>query len=265
MISYRNRGAVGDSSFTFLCSVLWAAGIDSHCLLSLCLKWSYPELDYSFCCGSYDYSFISCLANDFLLYIYILKNFCVFECLPACMCVHYMHACYLWRPEERERDLWNWSYRLLWATVLVLETKPGSLQEQPVILSAASSLAPVNRSIATMIHWVLPVAVFTVRWQKYIWGQQQTAAGNSIAQKAACPFTGWWSHISSSGSLLAVSSHSCHWPAAREALWKQALLALLTYLHSSSLNIWVCHECLNGCTITSTSVKLSIKWKFPYH
>lgn len=176
-----NRGAVGDSSFTFLCSVLWAVGIDSHCLLSLCLKWSYPELDYSFCCGSYDYSFISCLSNDFLLYIYILKNFCVFECLPACMCVRYMHACYLWRPEERVRSL-----ELQLQIVMSHHVDAGN--QTWISARAASDLkcclvssAPVNRSTATMIHWVLPVAVFTVRWQKYIWGTQQTAAAATAA------------------------------------------------------------------------------------
>lgn len=174
-----NRGAVGDSFFTFLCSVLWAAGIDSHCLLSLYLKWSYPELDYSFCCGSYD-SFIYCLSNDFLfIHLYSFRTFvCLNVYLPVCVGITCMPVTF--GGQKREWGLWNWSYRLLWATMLVLETKPGCLQEQPVILSAASSLQPLETE-GCLEHSHNDPLSFACGWfhsavTKYIWGKQQTAA-----------------------------------------------------------------------------------------
>jgi hypothetical protein len=66
-------------------------------------------------------------AIDILKIFIYLFIYCIHvNVLPACMYVYHVYA-------------WNWSYRLLWATVLGLGTEPGF---SAVLLNAELSLQP---------------------------------------------------------------------------------------------------------------------------
>lgn len=61
------------------------------------------------------------------------------------MCVYCLHVCVctMCVPVEARRywNPWNWTYRCLWATMLILGTEPGSpMEEKQAVLTAEPCL-----------------------------------------------------------------------------------------------------------------------------
>ena len=76
------------------------------------------------------------LSENIYLLIFILYVY-----LPACMCVY--HVCAgLIEARKGIHISWSWSYRRLWATMLVLGVKPRSFREQPVLIYAEHLSSP---------------------------------------------------------------------------------------------------------------------------
>lgn len=65
-------------------------------------------------------------------------------CLHVCMCIPYVPGD--WEGQKRESEIpWNWSCECSWATMLVLQSFLGTLQEEEVVLTSDPCLITFPR------------------------------------------------------------------------------------------------------------------------